>query len=51
MLIADIDHFESFSHTYGRPVGDGILKLLAKLLAEKLRPQDLLVYKTPLSRK
>ena len=44
MLIADIDHFEIFSHTYGRSVGDAILKLLAKLLAEKLRPQDLLVY-------
>ena len=44
MLIADIDHFESFSHTYGRPASDGVLKILAKLMAEKLRPQDLLVY-------
>lgn len=44
MLIADIDHFESFSHTYGRNASDSVLRLLAKLMAEKLRPQDLLVY-------
>jgi len=44
MLITDIDHFERFNHTYGRPAGDGVLKLLAKLMAENLRPQDLLVF-------
>jgi len=44
MLIADIDQFESFSHTYGRSVCEGVLKAMAKLMAEKLRPQDLLVY-------
>jgi diguanylate cyclase (GGDEF)-like protein len=44
MLIADIDHFENFSHTHGRSASDGVLKALAKLLAENLRPQDLLVY-------
>jgi len=44
MLIADVDHFESFHHTYGRPASDGVLRLVAKLMAEKLRPQDLLVY-------
>lgn len=44
MLIADVDHFESFVHAYGRNASDGILKTLAKLMAEKLRPQDLLVF-------
>lgn len=44
MLIADIDHFESFSHVYGRPASEGVLRMLAKLMAEKLRPQDLLAY-------
>ncbi len=44
LLMADIDNFKSFSHTYGRPASDGVLRVVAKLLAEKLRPQDLLVY-------
>lgn len=44
LLMADIDHFKGFNHTYGRPVGDGVLRVMAKLMAEKLRPQDLLVY-------
>jgi diguanylate cyclase (GGDEF)-like protein len=44
MLITDIDHFERFNHTHGRPASDGVLKVVAKLMAENLRPQDLLVY-------
>ena len=44
LLMADIDHFKDFNHTYGHPVGDRILKVVAKLIAENLRPQDLLVY-------
>jgi diguanylate cyclase (GGDEF)-like protein len=44
MLITDIDHFERFNHTYGRQASDNVLKVVAKLMAENLRPQDLLVY-------
>lgn len=44
LLIVDIDHFKGFSRTYGRPTSEGILKIVAKLMAGKLRPQDLLVY-------
>ena len=44
LLMADIDNFKNFSLTYGRPASDGVLRVVAKLLAEKLRPQDLLVY-------
>ena len=44
LLMADIDHFNEFNHTHGWHSGDGVLKVAAKLMAEKLRPQDLLVY-------
>ena len=43
LMMADIDHLTDFNHSYGRPAGDGVLKIMAKLMAEKLRPQDLLV--------
>jgi diguanylate cyclase (GGDEF)-like protein len=44
LLMTDVDHFDGFNHNFGRKVGDGVLKLVAKLMAENLRPQDLLVY-------
>jgi len=44
LLLADIDDFKFFCRTYGQAVGDSVLKVMAKALAEKLRPQDLLVY-------
>jgi diguanylate cyclase (GGDEF)-like protein len=44
MLMTDIDGFENFNLTFGNQIGDGVLKMVAKLLAENLRPQDLLVY-------
>lgn len=44
LLLADIDHFKSFNHAHGRSAGDAILKGLAKMLAEKMRPQDFLAY-------
>jgi diguanylate cyclase (GGDEF)-like protein len=44
MLMADIDHFDNFNRTYGHSASDCILKAVAKLMAKKLRPQDLLVY-------
>lgn len=44
MLMADIDNFKSFNQEYGRGAGDMVLRVVARLMAEKLRPQDLLVY-------
>jgi diguanylate cyclase (GGDEF)-like protein len=44
LVMTDIDGFDNFNNTFGRPVGDGVLIIVAKLLAENLRPQDLLVY-------
>ena len=44
LLLVDIDHFKSFDHLYGRSTCDGVLKIVSKLVAENLRPQDLLVY-------
>ena len=44
LLLVDIDHFKSFDHTYGHSACDGVLKIVSKLMADNLRPQDLLVY-------
>ncbi len=44
MLMADIDHFRNFNDAHGRLAGDGVLKTMAQLMAEKMRPQDLLAY-------
>ena len=42
MLMVDIDNFRDFSITNGHVVGDGVVKAVARLIAEKLRTQDLL---------
>ena len=44
LMLADIDHFKNLNHTQGRPAGDAMLKMVSKVMAENLRPQDLLVY-------
>jgi diguanylate cyclase (GGDEF)-like protein len=44
MLITDIDNFEKINHIFGRPASNGVLKALAVLMAENLRPHDLLVF-------
>lgn len=44
LMIADIDHFKSLNSTYGRAAGDAILKMVARVMADNMRPQDLLVY-------
>ena len=44
LLLVDIDQFKSLNHASGRSAGDAVLKMIAKIMAEKLRPQDLLTY-------
>ncbi|KPJ92801.1 MAG: hypothetical protein AMJ53_08675 [Gammaproteobacteria bacterium SG8_11] len=39
-VMLDIDHFKSINDTYGHPVGDQIIKSLARLLTDRLRKSD-----------
>lgn len=41
MLMLDIDHFKTFNDSFGHGVGDQVLRLMAKVLREKVREQDL----------
>lgn len=40
LAILDIDHFKKINDTYGHPVGDEVIKHVAKLCASSLRIED-----------
>lgn len=41
VLMLDIDHFKSFNDNFGHGVGDQVLRLMARVLRERVRAQDL----------
>jgi diguanylate cyclase (GGDEF)-like protein len=42
LLMIDVDGFKSINDTHGHLIGDAVLCRVARVLAERLRPQDLL---------
>jgi diguanylate cyclase (GGDEF)-like protein len=40
LAMLDIDHFGNFNRTYGLPVGDAVLRIVASVLCGSIRPVD-----------
>lgn len=40
LLMVDIDHFKAFNDTHGHPLGDQVLKLVARSMVQCVREQD-----------
>ena len=41
LLMLDIDHFKRFNDTFGHPIGDQVLRLLATTLKESVKGRDI----------
>ena len=41
VAMVDLDNFKEVNDTYGHPVGDRVLKAMAKVIENSLRPEDL----------
>ncbi len=40
LLMADVDHFKAFNDEHGHPIGDMVLRLVARTIAECVRGRD-----------